>query len=167
VKERFEVFEVNHKIWKHYSKHHYLTEELHKGAKCFIAVINGEPAGFGSVLRMPHPTVLHAWRGHRLVVQPDYQGLGLGTRFSDWIGELYVNARQRYFSQTAHPRLGGYRQNSEEWRATTMNLKMRGNAERYEKIAQRRKNRDVFTKWIPNGSRLMFSHEFMGKTLDQ
>jgi ABC-type lipoprotein export system ATPase subunit/GNAT superfamily N-acetyltransferase len=157
-----EIYEVRYPIWQFYSKHHYLTANLHKGATCFIAVIDGEPAGFASALRMPHPTVLNAWRGHRIVVLPDYQGLGIGPRLSNWVAELYVKADRRYFSQTAHPRLGNYREASTEWKPTSMNLKMRGNAKRYEEIAERRKNRDVFSKWIPNGNRLMFSHEFIG-----
>jgi GNAT superfamily N-acetyltransferase len=157
-----EIYEVRYPIWEFYAKHHYLTADLHKGATCFIAVIDGEPAGFASALRMPHPTVLNAWRGHRIVVQPDYQGFGIGPRLSNWVAELYVKGGRRYFSQTAHPRLGNYREQSPEWKATSMNLKMRGNAKRYEEIAERRKNRDVFSKWIPNGNRLMFSHEFIG-----
>jgi GNAT superfamily N-acetyltransferase len=59
------------------------------------------------------------------VVLPEFQGLGIGTAFSDAIAEMYVSRGMRYFSKTAHPSFGEHRQNSPLWRATSTNLKSR------------------------------------------
>jgi GNAT superfamily N-acetyltransferase len=162
-----EIYEVRTPIWRYFAKHHYLSDNLHKGATSFLAVINGLPAGFVASLRMPHPTILNAWRETRLVVLPDFQGLGFGPRLSNWLADFYVQNGKRYFSQTSHPRLGNYRQVSKLWKPTSMNLKMRGDAKRYEKIAERQKERQVFGHWNLNANRLMFSHEFIGDKDEQ
>lgn len=43
--------------------------------------------------------------GHRLVVLPDWQGLGLGWRFDQWMGELLHRHGWRYHNVTSHPAL--------------------------------------------------------------
>lgn len=156
-----QIFEVRNGIWDYFAKHHYLTDNLHKGATSFLAVVEGNPVGFVASLRMPHPTILNAWRETRLVILPDYQGLGIGPKLSNWLAEYYVSSGKRYFSQTSHPRLGQYREHSDRWKATSMNLKMRGDKDRYEKIAQRQAERQVFSHWSLNANRLMYSHEFI------
>jgi hypothetical protein len=35
--------------------------------------------------------------------------MGIGVRFSDAIGEIHTAQGHRYFSRTAHPRMGYYR----------------------------------------------------------
>ena len=98
------------------------------------------------------------------MVLPEFQGLGIGTAFSDAIAEMYVSRGMRYFSKTAHPSFGEHRQNSPLWRATSTNLKSRkasyllkdgsirampgygGNAE----IARR------------DADRVCYSHEYIG-----
>lgn len=161
-----EIYEVKTGVWDYFARHHYLSDNLHKGATSFLAVIEGDAVGFVASLRMPHPTVLNAWRETRLVVLPDYQGLGLGPKLSNWLADYYIQNKKRYFSQTAHPRLGNYRQKSKAWKPTTMNLKMRGNADRYEKIAQRQTERGVFSHWGLSSTRLMFSHEYIGENTE-
>ena len=45
-----------------------------------------------------------AMRESRLVVLPEFQGLGLGPATSDAVAERYVRSGRRYLSKTAHPR---------------------------------------------------------------
>jgi len=45
--------------------------------------------GFMSVIHFPHPKVKDIKRVHRLVILPDYQGIGLGVKFLEFIGEIY------------------------------------------------------------------------------
>jgi GNAT superfamily N-acetyltransferase len=52
------------------------------------------------------------WRGCRTVILPDFQGLGIGVRFSDAIADIHIEDGYRYFSKTAHMRMGEYRQHS-------------------------------------------------------
>jgi hypothetical protein len=51
--------------------------------------------------------------------------MGIGTKFSDAIAELYVSRGMRYFSKTAHPSFGEHRERSPLWRATSTNRKSR------------------------------------------
>jgi GNAT superfamily N-acetyltransferase len=111
--------------WSVFKKHHYLSDDLNKSSRCYIAKWNGNPVGFVSVLPMPSGTLKNAWREHRVVVLPDYQGVGLGVRLSDAIGQMYVDEGKRYYSKTAHPRMGEYRNKSELWKPTTKNMMKR------------------------------------------
>ena len=56
---------------------------------------------------------------------PEFQGMGIGTAFSDAIAEMYVSKGMRYFSKTAHPSFGEHREKSPLWRATSTNRKSR------------------------------------------
>jgi GNAT superfamily N-acetyltransferase len=44
------------------------------------------------------------------VILPEFQGMGIGTAFSDAIAEIYVSRGLRYFSKTAHPSFGEHRE---------------------------------------------------------
>ena len=58
--------------------------------------------------------VMH--REHRLVVLPDYQGLGIGLRLSEAVGSLTLAKGLRYTSRTAHFVLRNARANSPKWK---------------------------------------------------
>lgn len=108
-------------IWATFSDHHYLDNNIHTGASCWIATWNGRLVGFLSSLSMPSGSLKKAWRGHRTVVLPEYQGLGIGARLTDALGDIHLAEGKRYFTKTAHPRLGEYRNRSEKWRGTSKN----------------------------------------------
>jgi GNAT superfamily N-acetyltransferase len=54
------------------------------------------------------------------VTLPDFQGLGIGPRLSDWVAEAYVRQGCNYYGKTAHPRLGEYRDRHPNWVATSV-----------------------------------------------
>ncbi len=72
--------------------------------------------------------------GHRLVVLPDYQGLGIGLAFDNWLGE-YLNARgYRYHKTISHPALIHAYARSPRWRLSDgSNRPTRGGAKRLHK----------------------------------
>ena len=107
--------------WGIFRHHHYLSRDINKAARCYLATIGNYPVGFMSCLSMPIGTIKNAWREHRTVVLPDYQGLGIGVRLSDWLGAFNVSLGRRYFSKTTHPRMGEYRNNSPLWKPTSKN----------------------------------------------
>lgn len=107
------------KVWRLFEREHYLTKKLNNSSRCFLACWNGKPVAFCAVLALPSGTVKNAWREHRLVVLPDYQGLGIGNRLSEWVGDLLISEGRRYFSKTANIKLGRYRDNSPKWRKTS------------------------------------------------
>lgn len=136
--------------WSMFSAHHYLTENINKSAKFWLCVWGTTVVGFGSAISYPSGTVKNAFRGHRTVVLPDYQGLGIGVRISDAIAEMYVSQGCRYFSKTVHPRMGEYRNNSALWKPTSKNMKRR-----------RDKGRTHLGGWAPRDI-VSYSHEYIG-----
>jgi GNAT superfamily N-acetyltransferase len=102
--------------WRVFAPHHYLSQDLHPFARCFVGIVEDRLAAFAAVLPFPNGNLRNAWRGHRTVVLPDYQGLGIGMRMSDWIGQRLLDEGKRYYSKTAHPRMVAYRNASPAWR---------------------------------------------------
>ena len=78
-------------VWKLFSKHHYLDHKHNNAARVYICYINDNPAGFISIMPQPGGSLKDNWRVHRLVVLPDYQGIGIGLKILNDIAELYTN----------------------------------------------------------------------------
>jgi len=152
---RIELFKVDCKAWGLFSSHHYLSADINKSARCWVAVWDGRPIGFASVIAFPNGNIKNAWRGHRTVVLPDYQGLGIGVRISDAVGEIITNEGGRYFSKTANFRMGEYRNNSPVWRATSKN----GMARKDYAANRKTKESNYKHKHI---ARCCYSHEYIG-----
>jgi hypothetical protein len=111
--------EFKDNVWAIFAHHHYLTNELSKSSKCWaILADDGDMVCFTSVLPMPSGTLKDAWRIHRTVTLPDYQGMGIGALATDMVGEMHLADGKRLYSRTTHPRLARYRLESGVWRET-------------------------------------------------
>lgn len=110
-----QIQRVHHSIWGIFKGHHYLSADLNKAAKIYLATIEGEPAAITAILPFPHPRVKNIWKEHRTVVLPDYQGFGLGNRLSEHVGDLLLREGKRYTSVTSHPAMIHYRAKSKRW----------------------------------------------------
>ena len=118
------VSRVEADTWNIFKKHHYLTEDVAKSCKFFLFSWQGKPIGFNAVIPQPSGHFKNGVRESRIVVLPDYQGLGLGYKISEFTGAIYKNSGYRYFTKTVHPALGVYRnKNKEIWKATSKNGK--------------------------------------------
>jgi GNAT superfamily N-acetyltransferase len=113
--------------------------------------------GFSSALAFPNGNFKNAWREHRTVVLPDYQGMGVGVRISDAVAEIFVSDGCRYFSKTVHPRMGEYRNNSVLWAATSKNMKARA-----DYLTTKTKTKEDGHKHRHAG-RVAYSHEYIGQ----
>lgn len=120
-----EVLPCTTEAWTRFSHHHYLNGSINRSSRCWIATWNDDLVGFASAIPFPNRHFQNAWREHRTVILPDYQGLGIGVRLSDSLAELFIRNGYRYFSKTSHPRMGGYRETSPLWKSTTKNNKSR------------------------------------------
>lgn len=78
-------------------------------------MINNKLGGFNAVLPLPHGNLKNTYRESRLVILPDYQGIGLGSFFSDYIAEHYKKQGKMFYSTTSNPALIKYRQKSKKW----------------------------------------------------
>lgn len=115
-----EVYPCDRALWSMFKRYHYLSANLNDASKCFVGLLNNRPIAFVAVLPLPG-MIKHAFKEHRLVVHPDYQGMGIGNKLSEMIAEAYVNKGCRYFSKTANPRVGDHRDRSNAWKGTAHN----------------------------------------------
>ena len=115
------VYRSTYDTWNIFKKHHYMTEEMNKSASCFVFSWGKQLVAFVGVLPQPSGYFDKAVRGTRTVVLPDCQGLGIGSRITDFIGSIYKQAGYRYFTKTVNPKLGEYRNHSKKWKTTSKN----------------------------------------------
>ena len=152
-----DVRRCDRSIWSIFRQHHYLTGEMNKAAQCYAAYWGDAIVGFCAVLAFPNGNFKNAFRGHRTVVLPDYQGLGIGVRLSDAVARHYVSNGCRFFSKTAHPRMGEYRQKSVNWKATSKNKMSRKDY----KVAQITDSRKEGKHMLLHANRTCYSHEYI------
>lgn len=70
-----------------------------------MAVCEGKAVGFAAVLHLPHPHKMNFKRISRLVILPDWQGLGVGSRFVTEIAEWYKSQNLGMTLATSNPAL--------------------------------------------------------------
>lgn len=150
------VFRCKYDAWELFKQHHYLSQDLNKASKCFLVTWNDIPVAFNATLALPNPFLKNAWRGSRTVVLPDYQGLGIGSWLSDYIGSMVKAEGGRYFSKTTHPAMISYRLKGNDWKETTHSRKSRNP-----------KNKSMLAKnWVVS-DRLCYAFEYVGKSSTQ
>jgi ABC-type ATPase involved in cell division/GNAT superfamily N-acetyltransferase len=111
--------------WQYFKKFHYLDTSMSRSVHCYVLLLGDKPVAFHAAIHSTNRDIHSYWRGHRTVVLPEFQGMGIGTAFSDAIAQIYVDRGLRYFSKTAHPSFGEHRERSPLWRATSTNRKSR------------------------------------------
>lgn len=151
-----ELLPCSSHVWSQFRNHHYLSADVNKSARCWVAVWDGLPVAFTAILAYPSGTVKNAWRGHRTVVFPEFQGLGIGVRVSDAIGTIVKSFGGRYFSKTSSQRMGEYRSASKLWKPTSKNEKRR------EDYSSGRITKESNYKHL-HINRVCYSHEFIGQ----
>lgn len=115
-KLRFQIYQAEKSIWPVFARHHYMSPNLHTAAKCFVATVDGDLCGFCSYFHFPHPKVKDIKFGHREVVLPDYQGLGIASRLVNWMAQHVSDQGFRFRSAAAHPGMIAMYSRSPRWR---------------------------------------------------
>jgi energy-coupling factor transporter ATP-binding protein EcfA2 len=145
-------------VWKMFAKHHYLTGKFNKSANSWVVFWGKKIVGFTSVISLPSGTLKNAWRGHRTVILPEFQGMGIGNKVSEAIGEMMINSGHRYFSKSAHPSFGEHRNKSSLWKPTSKNGRKRSD---YQKGSEHEWTMNI--KQMNNHkNRVCYSHEYVG-----
>ena len=113
-----------------------------------------------SMLTMPSGTIKYAYRQHRLVVLPDYQGLGFGTKINDFLAKWYVDRGYKYFIRTTHVRIKNHLSKLPEWKGTSHNGKLRS----YKQIdaCVAKKDMGLAHTGIVGDRRIAASYEYLG-----
>ena len=149
--------------WRYFSKYHYLDTRMSRSVHCYVLLLGDKPIGFHAAIHSTNRDIHSYWRGHRTVILPEFQGMGIGTAFSDAIAEIYVSRGLRYFSKTAHPSFGEHRQKSPLWRATSTNLKSRLGSYLLKDGTARKMPGYGGTTTARDAGRVCYSHEYIGK----
>jgi hypothetical protein len=80
-----------------------------------MATVNRQPAAFAAVLSNPGKNG-GWWREHRVVCLPDFQGVGIGNRVSEFVASLFRATGKPFRSTTSHPSMMRHRCRSPWWR---------------------------------------------------
>lgn len=115
-----------------------MNHDINKASRQFVAFIDDEPVAFDSCLHMPHPKAKNIKRQHRLVVRPDFQGIGIGARLSDFVANKLKSEGFRVTSTTTAPALIFSRKKHPRWK-----LKSKGRAAKHNGDSMGKGSREV------------------------
>lgn len=121
------VRRVEASVWKTmgFKDHHYLTQELNPSAKCFLFEWDGEPIAFVGILCSPGKARPNAKSISRIVILPDFQGLGVCRKIMDFCGGIIANQGWELYIKTAHDKMGAMLSKNKNWKPTPHNGKER------------------------------------------
>ncbi len=123
---KLEIYKVRGTVFpKLFKKHYYLDLPMPVASEYFVGVIDGEPVCHLAVCPL---FTANAYRATRLVVMPEWQGIGVGTKFLAAICEYHLQGNGRCglklhtFFHTSHPQLCGALRHSRRWEQTAASL---------------------------------------------
>jgi len=91
-------------MWQMFRQYHYLNSALPPTARCYVAIYLGKPIAFIAVVHVRMRT--RYYRVSRLVVLPDYQGIGIGKRLLNFVAELYTSQTNLpFYILTSNPQI--------------------------------------------------------------
>ena len=98
-----------------FRSYHYLNGSLGAGVRCYCAIYQNKPVAFVAVAAVRMRAKYY--RVSRLVVLPDYQGIGLGKRLLNFIAELYTSqTKMPFYILTSNPQI--IRGDLKNWKIT-------------------------------------------------
>jgi GNAT superfamily N-acetyltransferase len=101
-------------LWPRFSRYHYLNHYLPVDASCWTGLLDDEPVVFAALSQVAGYTGYR--RFSRIVVLPDYQGIGIGSAFRDAVARLEAPACRRLSLVTSHPAMIHSCQQSVNWK---------------------------------------------------
>ena len=151
---QLQVYRTTSDTWRMFAKHHYMTSQLNESAQCFCFTWENKVVGFASTLPLFGKGIIESIRFHRIVVLPDFQGLGIGRGITNFTSAIYKSIGKRVYIKTINPRLGEYFEHSEKWKMTPHNREYR------EEVA----NSDLL-KFKGHKSRASYCAEYIGAAI--
>ena len=112
---QLEIVRCTRGAWAMFARHHYLSGSLSTAAQCFLAMWEGNPVAFCAVLSLYG--FKNRRRISRIVTLPDYQGIGVGMKFTETVSDLYLEQGMRMNVTASHPAVIAHCRRSPRWRA--------------------------------------------------
>lgn len=120
-----QIYQVSGTAFRHFKPHYYLDLPHPVAAQYFIGVVGDEPVCHVAVTPL---FTAKAYRATRLVVMPEWQGIGVGTKFLNAVCQYHLDGNGRcghkyhVFFHTSHPQLCGALRHSRLWEQTRAQL---------------------------------------------
>lgn len=107
---KLQVSRVEYDTWHRFAPHHYMTAKCNKSCKFFLYSWNDNPIGIVAVIPQPGAgDRRNAVAISRIVVLPDFQGLGVGKSIlKHCMGMMKADGNRKVYIKTIHPGLGAY-----------------------------------------------------------
>lgn len=120
-----EIWKTDWRYWHLFEPHHYLKMPKMVAAQNFVGTVERELVCH---LAVSPAFPVDGFRASRLVVMPEWQGAGVGTRFLNAICELHRRGENRYrkalptYFHTSHPGLCAALRRDPKWRQVSAPL---------------------------------------------
>ena len=114
-----QIWRTDWSLWPLFEPHHYLKLPRMICAQVYVATVAGAPVAHLAV--SPRFEIGNAVRACRMVVLPEWQGSGVGTRFLNAVCELQLRGRNRWrrkavtYFHTSHPGLAAALRRDPRW----------------------------------------------------
>lgn len=141
-------------FWEMFRKYHYLSHSLNKSGRVFILTLNDIVCGFCSVLPFPHPKKKNVWKEHRVVILPDFQGIGLGSFISENVAEILKSENKGLISTSSNPAFIFARKKSKKWVLTRIGRTSSGSGSG--------KIQNKYKKGSTSSNRITVSFQYIG-----
>lgn len=116
-KHKIDIYKISgfdkEQVWRIFRKYHYLNTDLAKPAQQYIGIINGKIVCHTGIIQAPLRKGFK--QVHRLVVLPDHQGIGIGTKFITFIAKKYAEENMTVKLITTTPAIRFALDRSKNW----------------------------------------------------
>lgn len=148
------IYRCKPKVWDSFKKHHYLTQDANEAFIYLLFEYNNKPIAINVIgIHVGKTNTNKSYRESRIVVLPDYQGMGIGSKISEFCAGICKSIGSNYYTKTSNPALGKFRENSNKWIGTGHNLKLRK-----DKV-------DINNKYNSLRKSIHFCHKYIGNEI--
>ncbi len=118
---RLQIHRCSSSLWGLFKRTHYLSSTLPGGSRCYLARHDGCPVAFVAVApQFGARREKRLRRIGRVVVLPDYQGIGIGGRVTNAVAQIVYDEGYRVRIVTGHPSMIWFLQRNAKWRIDTI-----------------------------------------------
>jgi GNAT superfamily N-acetyltransferase len=114
-----ELYRCGRGAWDLFRKTHYLSGTIPGGCRLYVGLVEGTPAALVvTATRLGSTKRQNQRRISRLVVLPDFQGVGIGGRILDAVANQLVAEGATVVITTGHPSMITLLRRAKNWRVT-------------------------------------------------